>query len=117
MPVFNSSGTLAAGTGAQLAAGRSDLKLLIICNTGLNPMVAKFGSLPTSATDGFPLDPATAAGGQGGSLMLAVEDAPGDFAPPADALYGMSAAGTTFSVVQEDGAYRIAPFAVRHGAA
>ena len=117
MATRNSSGTLSAGVAALLAPAMPDIKTLIICNNGICPLVIKFGSPPLSATDGIPLDGASTAGGQGGALALAVQDEPGDFTPPSHAIYGYSELGTTFSVVQECGAYRIAPFVVRHGAA
>jgi hypothetical protein len=117
MATRNSSGTLSAGVAALLAPAMPDIKTLIICNNGICPLVIKFGSAPLSATDGIPLDGASTAGGQGGALVLAVQDALGDFAPPSDSIFGLSALGTTFSISQQDGAYRIAPFAVRHGAA
>src|SRR5256885_14744311 len=88
------SGTLSAGSAALLAAAVTDCTLLIIANNGISPMVVKFGSAPTSVTDGIPLDGASAAGGQGGSLVLTGDSA------VADAVYGMSAAGTTFAVSQ-----------------
>jgi hypothetical protein len=117
MTTRNSSGTLSAGVAALLAPTMPDIKTLIIANSGLNPMVIKFGSAPLSATDGTPLDGASVAGGQGGALALAVQDEPGDFAPPADAVYGYSALGTSYAVQQVDGAHAIAPFVVRHGMA
>jgi hypothetical protein len=109
MTTQNSSGTLSAGVAALLASTMPDIKLLIIANTGVNPMVFKFGSAPTSATDGIPLDGASAPGGQGGALALAVQDEPGDFTPPADAVYAFSALGTSYVVQQVDGAHAIAP--------
>jgi hypothetical protein len=117
MATRNSSGTLSAGVAALLAPAMPDIKLLIIANNGTNPMIYKFGSAPTSATDGTPLDGASAAGGQGGSLLLGVQDEPGDFTPPADALYAFSALGTSYVMQQVDGAHAIAPFVVRHGMA
>ena len=91
----STSGTLAAATPQLLAASvAQQCKLLIIANNGINPMVVKFGSAPTSPTDGIPLDPASVSGGQGGSLVLT-----GDSAPP-DAVYGYSTAGTTYGVAQ-----------------
>jgi hypothetical protein len=93
----------------------TDIKLLIIANNGIHPMVLKFGSAPTSATDGIPLDGASTAGGQGGALILGIEDEPGGDCVPVDAIYGMSAAGTTFSVTQQDGAHFVIPYLNRHG--
>ena len=108
-------GTLAAATAKLLAAGVdagvNQCRSLIIANNGINPMIVKFGSAPTSATDGIPLDPASASGGQGGSLVLT-----GDSAPP-DAVYGYSTVGTTYSIAQGTTAHdgpangiEIAPF-------
>jgi hypothetical protein len=119
MTTVTSSGTLAPGVAAQIAPAMPDAKLVIICVNGVNPMVAKFGVLPTSNTDGIPLDGASVSGSQGGSLVLAVKDeknlTPPDYRPPPDAIYAVSALGTTFSVVQVDGADKIAPWVVRHG--
>jgi hypothetical protein len=117
MTTQNSSGTLSAGVAALLAPAMPDIKLLIICNSGTHPMAIKFGSAPLSATDGIPLDGASAPGGQGGSLVLGVKDEPGDFTPPADAVYAFSTLGTSYAVQQVDGAHAIAPFVVRHGIA
>jgi hypothetical protein len=94
--VVNTSGTLVPATGAQIAASQApNCSLLIVANNGTNPMVIKFGSAPTSAIDGIPLDGAATAGGQGGSLMLT-----GDDISRSDAVYGYSALGTTFAVAQ-----------------
>jgi hypothetical protein len=87
------SGTLAAETAAQLAAGQS-CTFLLVMNNGVNPMVVRFGSTPTSDTDGIALDGASAAGGQGGSLMLTENQI------STDDIYGMSALGTTYTVLQ-----------------
>jgi hypothetical protein len=88
------SGSLAAGAAALMAPAYAECSLLIIANNGTNPMVYKFGSAPANITDGIPLDPASVSGGQGGVLVLTGDDA------CADAIYGMSASGTTFSVQQ-----------------
>jgi hypothetical protein len=84
--------TLLAGAGAQIAAANPVCAAFVISNNGTNPMVVKFGSMPTSATDGMPLDPASAQGGQGGSLVLTGENA------PSDSVFGLSALGTSCSV-------------------
>jgi hypothetical protein len=66
---------------------------------GINPATFKFGSAPTSATDGFTLDPASASGGQGGSLFLSNGDShttQGD--TPVDAVYAYSTGGTTVTI-------------------
>jgi hypothetical protein len=92
--LVSTSGTLSAGVGALLAAGQNPCTLIIVANSGVNPMVVKFGSVPLSATDGFPLDGASTAGGQGGSITLESAEA------TSQPIYGLSSAGTTFGIVQ-----------------
>ncbi|WFT94376.1 hypothetical protein QA633_40005 [Bradyrhizobium barranii] len=83
------SKTLAAATPLLLAPAHTQREFLTIQNTGgTNPMTFKTGSAPASATDGICLDPATIAGGQGGSYEFRDR-------VPVDAIYGYSTNGTT----------------------
>jgi len=110
------SGTLAPATGALLAPALVNSTLLLVANNGVNPLTVKFGSLPTSATDGVCLDGASSPGGEGGSLVLAIEDKlGGDRFVPDDEVYGFSQLGTTFSVARTDGADGVTPFLQKHG--
>lgn len=84
--------TLAAATPTLLAAKSAERAFLAVQVTGTNSATIKFGSAPTSATDGFSLDPASAAGGQGGSFVF--QDS-----VPIDAVYAISASGTTVAVL------------------
>jgi hypothetical protein len=88
------STTLAANTPAQIAGQMLGNRLLIIANNGAGSLVWKTKTAPASATDGVPLDPASSAGGQGGSIVLT-----GDVAL-SDAIYAWSTAGTTVTVLQ-----------------
>lgn len=92
--VVETSTTLAANTPVLIAPASLGCSLFIIANSGTGSLVWKAGSAPASATDGTPLDPASAAGGQGGSIVLT-----GD-AAIADAIYAWSTAGTTVNVKQ-----------------
>src|SRR5687768_5844201 len=92
--VKETSTTLAADTPAQIAAASPGCSVFIISNTGLNPLVWKCGAMPSAATDGTPLDPASASGGQGGAVVLTGPDAIGD------AIYAWSEGGTTVNVKQ-----------------
>jgi hypothetical protein len=74
-------------------------RLLLLQNNGVNPAAFKFQSAPTSAIDGLTLDPASVSGGQGGSIILSDGEShttQGDI--PVDAVYAMSALGTTVTV-------------------
>jgi hypothetical protein len=86
--------TLAANTPVLIAPVSLGCSLFIIANNGTGSLVWKCGSAPASATDGTPLDPASGAGGQGGSIVLT-----GD-AAIADAIYAWSTVGTTVNVKQ-----------------
>jgi hypothetical protein len=94
------SGALSASVAALMAPTFTDATLLIVANNGINPMTVKFGSMPLSATDGLVLDAASTSGGQGGSLILSIDDAPNGAFVPVDAIYGLSTTGTTFCVVR-----------------
>ena len=84
--------TLAAATALKLLPLDPTRRLLLRENTGTAPATFKFGSAPVSATDGVTLDPPTASGGQGGSILLTGDDV------PVDALWAYSTAGTTVTV-------------------
>jgi hypothetical protein len=92
--IQETSTTLAANTPAQIAAAKPGCALLIICNTGTGSLAWKCGSAPTSAADGTTLDPASSAGGQGGSIVLTGEMA------ISDPIFAWSTAGTTVNVKQ-----------------
>lgn len=88
------STTLAANTAAQICPADGGCTLLIIANNGTGSLVWKAGLAPASATDGTPLDPASGAGGQGGSIVLTGE------AAITDSIWAWSTAGTTVNVKQ-----------------
>lgn len=67
---------------------------LAIENTGTGRMCYRFDRLPTSATDGVCLDPATTAGGQGGSWEYIFN------AVPANGVYVYSQSGTTVTAIE-----------------
>jgi hypothetical protein len=90
--IKNTSFTIAAATATPLVGANSDRKHLCIVVNGTNPCTIKFGSAPTSATDGISLDGASGSGGQGGSLWYGELDA------PTDPIFGWSAAGTTITI-------------------
>jgi hypothetical protein len=90
--VNSQSFTLAPAT-AKLLSPQNLARLgMLLENTGTNPATFKFQTTPASAIDGFTLDPASAAGGQGGSLELLGPDC------PIDSIWAFSAAGTTVTL-------------------
>jgi hypothetical protein len=92
--VTTTSTTLAANSPVQIAPAFANNGLLIIINNGTNSLVWKPRVAPTSATDGIALDPASSAGGQGGSFVLTGP------AAISDPIFAWSTAGTTVSVCQ-----------------
>lgn len=91
VPTFK---TLVAGTSALLVAANPRRAYLFIQNTGLGgPFTYQFGRAPAAVGDGPSLDPALTAGGQGGSFEY-VDTV------PQNAIYGLSAAGTTVSITE-----------------
>jgi hypothetical protein len=92
--VTETTTTLAANVPALIAPAAPGITKFIIVNNGTGSLVWKTNSAPTSATDGTPLDPASSAGGQGGSILLL-----GD-AAISDPIYAWSTAGTTVNVKQ-----------------
>jgi hypothetical protein len=89
----SNSFTLAPATAKLLLAQNLVRNGLMIQNCGVAPCTFKFQSAPASATDGFTLDPASAAAGQGGSLELH-----GTNETPIDSLWAYSTLGTTVTV-------------------
>jgi hypothetical protein len=90
---FNSqSFTLTANTPKLLAAQNLARLGMILQNNGTNPSTFKFQTAPASAIDGFTLDPASAIGGQGGSLELLSSVC------PIDSIWAFSAGGTTVTL-------------------
>ena len=77
------SGTLAAGVGAQIGGGDATRQIVIISNTGANPMLWLVGGTPTG-TFGHPLAP-------GATVVL-------DSKVPTAAVNAYSAAGTTYTI-------------------
>jgi len=67
---------------------------------GSNPVTLKFQTAPASSTDGFTLDPASATGGQGGSLLLSVDTDTIDWNCPIDEIWAYSQLGTTVTVIE-----------------
>jgi hypothetical protein len=91
--VTETTTTLAANTPAMISpAAPNTITRFIIANNGTGSLVWKTNSLPTSATDGTPLDPASSAGGQGGSVVLLGDEA------ISDPIFAWSTAGTTVNV-------------------
>jgi len=94
LTLTSQSFTLPPATAVQIASINASRELLMLQNTGsANPATFKFQTAPSSATDGFALDPASASGGQGGSLLLDSGRC------SIDAIYAYSTLGTTVTVV------------------
>lgn len=85
---------LSADTPAKIADKSPGCRVFIIANNGTGSLVWKAGSAPSSAADGTPLDPASSAGGQGGSVVLTGDDA------IIDEIWAWSTDGTTVNVKQ-----------------
>jgi hypothetical protein len=95
----STSFTLPPATPVQLLALNPVRRLLLIENTGVNPVAIKFQSATTSAIDGFTLGAASVSGGQGGSFLLSDGDShtiQGD--TPVDSVWAYSTLGTTVAV-------------------
>lgn len=83
---------LAAGTPKKILDQDNGRGYLFIQNVGgSNPATLKFDSNPGSVTDGFGLDPASQAGGQGGVFEPA--------GVPGNAIYALSTNGTTLCII------------------
>jgi hypothetical protein len=89
LTVTTLSFTLAAATPTLLLPLDTTRRSLLRATTGTAPAVWKFGSAPTSATDGVVLDSTSAVGGR----LLATGDQ-----CPVDPVYAYSTAGTTVTV-------------------
>jgi hypothetical protein len=87
--------TLAAGVAAPIIPLNANRRTLFLSVNGVNTAAFKFGSAPTSATDGICLDGASVSGGQVGSLLLDQALDSILTLSPADAVYAYSALGTT----------------------
>jgi hypothetical protein len=96
--ISSRSFTLAPATPLLLASLNPRRKLLLLANTGVNPAAFKFQSAPASATDGVTLDPASAAGGQGGSFLRSDSGKTINGECPVDSIWAYSQAGTTVSI-------------------
>jgi hypothetical protein len=106
--IHTTRATLAAGTPVQLV-GPSERYLLTLQVTGIGAASFGFGAAPAAGT-GLSLDPASAAGGQGGIH---------DFADmiPSDSIWAISATGTTVVVLESfptDDAHRAVDFDHHH---
>jgi len=84
--------TLAAGVAQQIVPANNGRRFLLIQNTGINPLTLKEDAAPTAAA-GMGLDPATSAGGQGGSWN------PTEVVPT-NAYWAISTVGTTVISVE-----------------
>lgn len=92
--IKTTSVSVSAASPTPLVGANNDRKHLCIIVNGVNPATIKFGSAPTSATDGISLDGASMSGGQGGSLWYGELDA------PTDPVFAWSTLGSTISVAQ-----------------
>lgn len=88
--------TLSAATSALLVSQKSNRNYLLLQNTGTNPASFTFGSGNAVAGAGISLDPASAAGGQGGSIVFDSQFG----TVPQDAVHAISTAGTTVVAVE-----------------
>lgn len=88
--------TLAAATSALVINQNSSRNYLLLQNTGLNPATFTFGSGAAVAAAGLSLDPASAAGGQGGSIVF--DSQFGNV--PSDSVHAISTAGTTIVAIE-----------------
>jgi hypothetical protein len=74
-------------------------RFLLLSVNGVNPATFKFQSPPASAVDGLTLDGASVSGGQGGSILFSdSESKTTQGYTPVDAVYAISALGTTVTV-------------------
>jgi len=90
---FKGTAVTLASSVAQLVVNQDAARsYLAVQNTGTGALSIGFSSAPTAAGRGISLDPATAAGGQGGSWEWID-------AVPMNSIYLYSAAGTTAIVV------------------
>jgi hypothetical protein len=92
--------TLAPATPTLLIAANPNRRLLLFGVNGVSPAAFKFGSAPTSATDGATLGGASVSGGQGGSILHPTDGEGIDSHVPVDSVWAYSALGTTVFVVE-----------------
>lgn len=85
--------TLASSVGALIVNRNPARQYLAIMNTNTGSATIHFRTLPTSASGGIALDPASGAGGQGGSWEW--KDP-----VPTNPVYAYSAVGTTIVVIE-----------------
>jgi hypothetical protein len=89
LTVTTTSFTLLAAVAVQLLPADPTRQLLLRAVTSTNPATFKFGSAPTSASDGLALDSTTAAGGR--ILLTGASTA-------IDSVWAFSQLGTTVCV-------------------
>ena len=89
LTITTTSITLPAATAVQLLPADPTRQLLLRAVTSTNPATFKFGSAPTSATDGLALDATTAAGGR---ILLT------GASTPIDSVWAFSQLGTVVVV-------------------
>ena len=89
LTVTTTSFTLAPATATQILPADPTRQSLLRSTNGANPCTWRFGSAPTSATDGLALDATTAAGAR--VLLQGVS-------VPVDSVWAYSTAGTTVCV-------------------
>lgn len=92
--------TLAPATPTLLIQLNPNRKLLFLAVNGTGPAVFKFGSAPTSGTDGITLGAACVSGEQGGSALFQEDTETIQSLTPVDAVYAYSTLGTTISVTE-----------------
>ena len=93
--IVQTSVTLAAATpSGQIVASSNARVSLTIQNTGTGSASIGFGAAATAGA-GLSLDPASAAGGQGGSRVWDGSDR-----IPSDAIHAISTAGTTLVIIE-----------------
>jgi hypothetical protein len=85
--------TLASSVAQRVVLANTSRLYLAVQNTGTGAVSVGFGSAPSAAGTGLSLDPASAAGGQGGSWEWTDPI-------PMNSIYLYSAAGTTAVVIQ-----------------
>ncbi len=88
--------TLTAATSALLISQNPERTYLLLQNTGTNPASFTFGSGAAVAAAGLSLDPASGAGGQGGSIVFDSQFG----TVPQDAVHAISTSGTTVIAIE-----------------
>ncbi|WP_156180001.1 hypothetical protein [Bradyrhizobium sp. LTSPM299] len=98
LTITSTSLTLAPNTPILLVPLNPARRLLLLANTGVNPVTIKFQSAPGSAVDGFCLDGASVSGGQGGSILFKDDSPAIQGCTPIDAVFAYSMLAATVSV-------------------